>query len=211
MSSKIYYLTVVAIENEEVLGAYSGHKKKDDFQAAASKVISNSSKIEAGKRIHLTADQYHIHFIADSENILYIGITSSDYPKRVARRLVDELKNNFFEIDTASIRKQFKDFAKALSSKYADPAKVDKVVAARNIVNRTADQLEEGLEKMEQNVRSTETLAQDANLLLEESGKVKESAHTFHAVVRCRRIKMTVAIVGVAILVIAVIVVLGNI
>lgn len=221
MSHHGVYFIAIARVNDGVIVARWVHGKesnqKNQYVTTVTNLTTNKSfatRAVPNKRFCLLSSGFSVNFIADEDRFAFVVLTEKNYPERVVFKMIAELQGDFDEFrseaQTASENKlssAMYDTFDALGNKYDDPANVDKVAKAQRGVDKASDQLQKNLESLEELHLQTSELSKNATDLSDESHSLKENAAEYHRRMKCRKMKITAAIVGAIIIVIAIIVI----
>jgi len=221
MSNHCVYFIAIARVNDGVILARWVHSKKNQkknhYITTVSNLTSNatfSSRAVPNKRFCLRSTGFSLNFMADEDQFAYVVLTKEQYPERVVFKLVAQLQKEFENYKSEALKAsenqlsgKMYDVFNDLGSRYDDLAKVDKLSKALRSVNAATQQLEKNLEKMEELHVNTSELEKNASDLSNESTTLKETSAEYHKRMKCRKIKITAAIIAGVVVVLAIIII----
>jgi len=216
----VFFIAIARVEDGVIVARWVHSKdtaEKNSYVTTVSNLTTNKSfatRAVPNKRFCLLSSGFSVNFIADDERYAFVVLTEKNYPERVVFKLIAELQTEFDAFrDEAGrcaenkLSKKMYDIFDDLGSRYDDPTKIDKVAKAQRSVDKASAQLEKNIENLEELHISTNELSRNAGDLLDESHTLKETSAEYHQRMKCRKYKITAAIAGAVVALIAVIVI----
>merc|ERR1719378_9708 len=154
--------------------------------------------LDPGKHYSFQVNEFMWHIIADNSALIYIMISKSDYPQRVAHDALEELQRSFIAKagDKASTAKE-----KALDKtcgpvllrvceKYDNLADVDKVASVTRKFQAAKLTMQANVDLALKNCVKLESIEKAADDLQQQAGVFKRSAHDLKKKMWWKNIKM---------------------
>lgn len=212
----------VARTVDRVMVASYVHQKGDhnlaQYNNAVQEVLSAPDfvqKVTPGSRYRLVGEVNSFNFTVDGNGRVYIVITVTDYPERLAFAMINELIPQFSKdlgsrADTCAengLKGASKKIFSALADEYDDPSNKDKISRVRDQVEDVKSIMHNNIQGMLHNLDDASKIDQDAQVLQEQAAKFQQQAKTIKRREQWKNWKLTLVIVAVVVLVLIVIIV----
>jgi hypothetical protein len=205
----VYFIGIARVNDGVILARWVHSKEaaqKNEYITTVSNLTTNksfASRAVPNKRFCLLSPGFSVNFIADDDRFAFVVLTEKSYPERVVFKLIAELQREFAEFRSDAqvagenkLSKKLYDVFDDLGSRYDDPSKIDKVTKAKQSVDKASQQLQKNIDDLENLHMDTSALATTANELRDEAHTLKETSAEYHKRMKCRKYKITAAIVG---------------
>ena len=219
-SHGVYFIAIARVSDGVVVAQWVHNKdtaNKGQYETTVTNLTTNktfAARAVPHKRFCLLSSGFSVNFIADDDRFAFVVLTEKSYPERVVFKLIAELQKEFDTYREAAsdcsenkLSKKMYDIFADLGNRYDDPAKIDKVAKAKTAVDKASKQLEDNINKMEELHLQTNDLALNAQGLKDETVELQTNAKQYHERMKCRKIKITVAIVAAVVVLLLIIIV----
>ncbi|KAG9395878.1 Synaptobrevin [Carpediemonas membranifera] len=209
VGSNVRYLAVGRREDRMVIASYLAfqHDLKSMYEGVIEKVVRSARLPERPKLTITNRDVGTIHYDSD-ETSIYMIVTASDYPQRMAFKLLAEMKDQFSvrfgsAVPTASansLSSRCKSVLSNLVSTYDVLENVDKITRLQKETDAIKD-------KMHDNINSMLKRGDNINELEEQASGLAVDARVFHK--EAEKIKRAMFIRNVKLLIILALIIIG--
>lgn len=170
--------------------------------AGVKKVLEQKMGMQAGNHYSFVTGAMAWHLMADSEGRIYIAITASSYPTRVAAQCVDDLSRTFvakagdksMTCKEKALDKACKNLFEKLCAKYDNLNEVDVLSGVTAKVESVKLVMQENVELALQNCVTLESIEEKAEQLQQQAGVFKKTAKDIKNKMWWKNLKMKLAI-----------------
>ena len=170
-------------------------------------------KVTPGSRYRLVGDVNAFNFTTDNQNRVYIVITATTYPERLAFPMINELLRKFKEANgdrslhcaEQALSKKCAATFKALCDDYEDPTRKDKVAAVAAQVDDVKLTMHKNIDGMLSNLEKANKIEEDTKRLQDQAKLFDKQARTLKRREQCKNWKLTCIIGGLILLVLIII------
>lgn len=221
MSGNIKFMAVARVSDKLMVVSYV-HQKGDynveQYHSAVKEVLLAPDfqfKVTPGSRYRLVGDINAFNFTLDTQQRVYIVITTKDYPERLVFAMINEFipqfrKDNGDKSLTCgefALNKKCEKLASKLCADYDDPSKKDKVKAVQAQVEDVKLTMHKNIDGMLKNLEKTNKIEEDTKRLQDQAKLFDNQARTLKRREQCKNWKLTAIIALVIIIIITIIVV----
>lgn len=218
--NNVLFVAICRILDKVIVGSYISDPqdyKKESYLSQVRDVVSApgfASKVSPGSRYRLAGESDAITFITDTDRV-YLVVTATDYPERLAFPLLNEIRDKFMEaqLDGRSqtckefaISGKVKKFAKTIVDDYDDPASIDKLSAVQAKVDDVKVTMHNNISGMLRNMDKTEQIERDTDDLENQSRMFHKQANDLKTREQWKSWKLTILIAAILIIIITIMV-----
>jgi len=182
MSGNVKYIAVARATDNAIVASYvqRGDSDEKGYVKALNDVLAApdfSFKVTPNSRYRLTGDMNAFNFVVDKEKRVYVVITGTSYPERVAFLLLQDIMKRFkSDCGERSLscgagalnRKCNATFAK-FATEYNDPKSKDKVLAVQSQVDDVKLTMHKNIDGMLSNLEKTSKIEEDTKRLQDQA------------------------------------------
>ncbi|GMI24156.1 hypothetical protein TeGR_g15029, partial [Tetraparma gracilis] len=181
--------------------------------AGVKEVLGQKMGMQPGTHYSFTTGQTAWHLLADQESRIYIVITASNYPARVATQCVDDLSRTFvakageksLDCKEKALDKACKSLFEKLCGKYDNLSEVDTLSGVTAKVESVKLVMQENVELALQNCVTLESIEEKAEQLQQQAGVFKKTAKDIKNKMWWKNLKMKLAIAFIILAIVGVI------
>jgi len=190
---------------------------QDQYHAAVRDVLSApdfSGKVTAGARYRLVGDVNVFNFTTDSENRVYIVITSQKYPERLVFPMINDVVLKFkaefgapsLTCVSGALDGKAKRLFQSLADEYDDPSKRDALSKVLISVNDVKTSMHKNIDSMINNMDRAVVIEESSKRLQDQAARFDTQARVLKRRELCRQYKTTACIALAIILLLTVVI-----
>jgi len=220
-SGNIKFLAVARAVDKAIVASYIAKKgdfSSEQYYTSVNEVLSSpdfSSKVSPGARYRLSGEVNAFNFTIDSQNRVYIVITTSTYPERTVFKLIleDFIPKFKTEFGDRSLTAQPSGLDKAcarlfqiLYEDYDDPTKKDKITKVQVEVEGTREVITEAMNEQLKNLQKSDDIEIATQKLQEQAKKYAIDAERLKNQERWKNYKICAAVSFVVVILLIIII-----
>uniref|UniRef100_A0A7S2RZL7 Synaptobrevin-like protein n=2 Tax=Sar TaxID=2698737 RepID=A0A7S2RZL7_9STRA len=219
--ANIFFVAVARAHDGVIVASYvarEGDYNKPQYFNTVNEVLSApdfSAKVAPGSRYRLVGNANAFNFTSDNQGRVYIAITTSEYPERLAFPMLQVIIERFTEqygpksltVKEGGLNKKSKQMFAAIVKEYDDPAQKDKVAAVQAKVEDVKLTMQSNIDGMLRNIDKTEKIESDTQQLQDQAKLFDTQATTLKKKEQWKSRKLTLLIIAIIAIILTVLIV----
>ncbi|GMH75836.1 hypothetical protein TL16_g06887 [Triparma laevis f. inornata] len=209
--NNISFIGVARISDKAVVASLAYNSTVD--LAGVKNVLNEKIGMQAGTHYSFSIGQTTWHLMADGLGRVFIAITASSYPARVATQCVDDLSRTFvakageksLTCKEKALDKACKSLFEKICAKYDNLSEVDVLSGVTAKVESVKLVMQENVELALQNCVTLESIEEKAEQLQQQAGVFKKTAKDIRNKMWWKNLKMKLAIAFIILAILGVI------
>eukprot|EP01032_Pedospumella_encystans_P011880 gene11880-13780_t len=205
---------VARMSPHAVIVASNSYHADTDLGAVKQVLDQPTNNFVPGQHFNFNAGEVTWHLVADDKNLVYVLITSPNYPLRCAHACLEELQRTFTlkmgeRVATAKERSldgASKKFLQAMCAKYDNLPEVDKLAALSGKVNSVKLVMQSNVDAALQNCVKLDSLEAQAEELQQAAGMFGHDARRLKNKLWWKDMKMKIYIALIVLVILGVII-----
>jgi len=172
MGQNILTLLVASISENEIVIQYNSNKNVEASVGRLLEAASSGASMDSRASFHAEAGIAGTLHYTMNESHIFVGVTNSKYPQRLAMQLCEELEDKYLDLEIRMKKKHMKE----LANKFETPESFDKITALENQVDATKGVMRNNIAGAMQNVELLPEAADSANGMKAESSRFNRTS-----------------------------------
>jgi vesicle-associated membrane protein 7 len=181
--------------------------KSTQTQAEAKQIfekLCKSGDKRTDERNKIQGKQGNYYFTISAPNIFYLILADASYPERLIFQLIDCANKDHIPLlvnDTGELNANGRQMLKTLVDQYQDEKNFSKISEIQSDVDDIKIDLNQNIKKLVTNLDDVKNLEDRSNKIKLNAKDYKTNAHELERVTWCQNAKLTLIIIGAAVLV----------
>ena len=218
--SDLLFVAVARAGDQTLVATYTvlqGDYRKQQYCDTVKSILTApgfEGRVPAGSRLRLQDKDYSVTLLADDERLVYMVVTGSNYPLRVATQILNEVKQAFQPYASKALtardnelNKKVKKVFSEITQRYVSVEDVDKIAAVQAKTEQVTVVMKKNIDNMLMNLDQTEKIQNDTEELNKAAGQFNRQANELKRREVWKNRKMAIVLAVVILLILAILII----